>query len=139
MRVLLVSLLCIYSGIERDDNRPAANKVLEGKLPVAEKPFRYGSNNITNPIPLVQTTPRYSEKALELKANGVVWLQGVIRKNGRVDGFKVIKKPEGDAGVELAKIAVYEVYENWRFKPGMIDGKPVDVLATIEVKFNLGN
>ena len=40
-------------------------------------------------------------------------------------------------GHGLNEQAVHEISSNWRFKPGMLDGKPVHTLATIEVRFNL--
>ena len=99
-----------------------------------------GSNSIANPIPLVQTAPSYTTAALEAQVEGTLWLQGIIRKTGRVDSFKVISWPKPGEKKEnygLVESAIKEISENWRFKPGMIEGKPVDVLATIEVHFNL--
>ena len=92
-----------------------------------------GSKQVTNPVPLVQTTPSYTKAALVAEVQGVVWIQAVIRKTGKVDSFKVIQ----GLGHGLDEQAIQEISTNWRFKPGMLDGKPVDVLATIEVQFNL--
>ena len=92
-----------------------------------------GSKQVTNPVPLVQTTPSYTKAALVAEVKGVVWIQAVIRKTGKVDSFKVIR----GLGHGLDEQAIQEISTNWRFKPGMLDGKPVDVLATIEVQFNL--
>ena len=99
-----------------------------------------GSKSVTNPIPLVQTTPSYTKAALDARVEGTLWLQGIVRKTGRVDSFKVISWPKPGEKKEnygLVESAIKEISENWRFKPGMIEGKPVDILATIEVQFNL--
>ncbi len=95
------------------------------------------SDTVVNPVPLVQTTPAYPEEAHRAKVQGVVWLQAIIRKNGRVDKFKLIKRPPGRAGWLLSKAAAEEIARNWRFKPGTLNGKPVDVLSTMEVQFKL--
>lgn len=137
MKILLVSLLCIYSGIESDIETRSRTPDRPITIPESSRVYRPGGA-VTNPVPTVQTTPQYSDKALKERLEGTVWLQGIIRKNGRVDSFKVIRNPEGEKGAELVRLAVYEVYENWRFKPGTLNGTPVDVLATIEVQFNLG-
>ena len=94
--------------------------------------YRYGSG-VTNPVPIVQTTPSYTDAAIKAKVQGVVWLQAIIRKDGNVDSFKVIR----GLGHGLEEQAIQEIATNWRFRPGMLNGSPVDVLATIEVQFNL--
>ena len=90
-------------------------------------------SGISNPVPLQQTTPSYTDAAIKAKAQGVVILQAIIRRNGRVDNFKVLR----GLGYGLEEKAIQEIATNWRFRPGTLDGKPVDVLATIEVQFNL--
>lgn len=95
-------------------------------------PYRIGGG-VTNPVVLVQTTPKYTDDAIKAKVQGVVFLQAVIRKNGRADSFKVIR----GLGYGLEESAIREIATNWKFKPGMKDGREVDVLATIEVTFTL--
>ena len=82
----------------------------------------------------MQSTPSYTQAAIDAKVQGVVWLQAIIRKDGNVDSFKVIQ----GLGHGLEEQAIREIETNWRFRPGMFDGKPVDVLVTIEIQFNIG-
>ena len=67
-------------------------------------------------------------------AGGIVIIQAVIRKNGRADSFKVLSD---HLGYGLEERAIQEIANNWRFRPGTLRGRPVDVMATIEVQFNL--
>ena len=90
-------------------------------------------SGVSNPQILVQTTPSYTDSAIKSKVQGIVILQAVIRRTGRVDSFKVIRA----LGHGLEEQAIQEIAQNWRFRPGTLHGKPVDVLATIEVQFNL--
>ena len=85
------------------------------------------------PLILQQTTPSYTDDAIKAKVQGIVILQAVIRKNGRVDSFKVLR----GLGYGLEEKAIQEIATQWRFRPGTLQGRPVDVLATIEVQFNL--
>jgi len=94
--------------------------------------YKLGSG-VTNPVPIKQTTPSYTDEAIKAKAQGVVLLQAIIRKDGRVTDFKVIR----GLGYGLEEKAIEEIATNWRFRPGTLQGRPVDVLATIEVQFNL--
>jgi len=89
---------------------------------------------ITMPELLEQTTPGYTDEAIRAKVEGFIILQVVIRKSGRADSFKVLSGP----GYGLEENAIQEIASNWRFRPATLDGKPVNVLATIEVQFNLG-
>lgn len=94
--------------------------------------YRVGGG-VSQPQILVQTTPSYTDDAIKAKVQGVVVLQAIIRKNGRADSLKVIR----GLGFGLEESAIKEIAANWRFKPGTRNGQPVDVLATIEVIFNL--
>ena len=131
--------LCIYSGIiEAGYEKRAVDQTLVGKIPVVnpKKPIHhFGSGSVTNPVPLVQTTPNYPKDALDKKLTGKVWLKGTIRKDGSVSIIQVLRYPEG--GESLIKAAMKEVTQNWKFKPEMLNGEPVDVLTTIKIEFNL--
>ena len=68
--------LCIYSGIiEAGYEKRAVDQTLVGKIPVVnpKKPIHhFGSGSVTNPVPLVQTTPNYPKDALDKKLTGKV-------------------------------------------------------------------
>jgi protein TonB len=60
-------------------------------------------------------------------------LELIVRENGVPDTIRVVRSldPEG-----LDAEAVQAVRQ-WRFRPGHINGSPVDVLVTIIVNFHL--
>jgi periplasmic protein TonB len=89
--------------------------------------------DVSDPIVLVQTKPTYTDEAIKAKVQGVVLLSAIIRRNGQVDTFRVLR----GLGYGLEEKAIQEIASNWRFRPGTRNGVPVDVLATIEVTFNL--
>lgn len=85
------------------------------------------------PVPLLQPTPAYTEEARKSRTEGLVVLQAVIRKDGTVAVVRVIR----GLGRGLDESAIEAVANRWRFRPGTVDGQPVDVPATIEVSFRL--
>ncbi|PYU89107.1 MAG: hypothetical protein DMG08_22905 [Acidobacteria bacterium] len=85
------------------------------------------------PIPVNQPLPLYTEEARKAKVEGLVLLQAIVRKDGTVDSFKVIR----GLGYGLDESAINTIATKWRFKPGSLNGQPVDVQATIEVSFRL--
>ena len=87
---------------------------------------------VSLPEALVKPEPEYSEEARKAKYQGSVTLQIVVDEKGNVKDIRVVKK----LGLGLDEKAI-EAVAKWRFKPGMKDGKPVAVIATVEVSFRL--
>ncbi len=90
-------------------------------------------NGVTEPIPIYNPRPNYTEEARKARMEGVLVLQAIIRRDGSVDSFKVIK----GLGYGLDEISINTIATKWKFKPGTFKGAPVDVLANIEVTFRL--
>jgi TonB family protein len=93
--------------------------------------FRIGGG-VSAPSVLSKVEPEYSEEARKAKWQGTVVLSLVVDDQGRPQNLKVLRS----LGLGLDQKAI-EAVEKWRFKPGMKDGKPVPVMATIEVNFRL--
>ena len=79
---------------------------------------------------LHKVEPEYSYDARAGHVQGNVVLQLAVSEKGRPVGISVIS-PLGFGLDERAQAAV----EKWEFAPGMKDGKPVKILATVEVNF----
>ncbi len=95
-------------------------------------PYVLGSG-VKEPVVLRQPLPPYTEEARKMRAEGIVVLQAIVRKDGSVDSFKVIR----GLGYGLDESAIRTIASKWRFQPGMYKGKPVDVLVDIEVAFSI--
>lgn len=87
---------------------------------------------VSLPVPEYKPEPEYSEEARKAKHQGTVMLQIVVDEKGVPRDIRVVRK----LGLGLDEKAI-EAVSKWRFKPGMKDGKPVAVIATIEVSFRL--
>ena len=90
-------------------------------------------DGVTAPSVLNKVTPEYSNEARTAQLEGTVVLSLVVDDQGRPQNLKVVRS----LGLGLDTKAI-EAVEKWSFKPGMKDGKPVPVMATIEVNFKLG-
>jgi TonB family protein len=93
--------------------------------------YRPGGGVIA-PIATFKPEPEYSEEARKAKWSGTVSLQIIVDATGAPKDIRVTKP----LGMGLDQKAV-EAVMKWRFKPGTKDGKPVPVIATIEVTFRL--
>jgi len=91
-----------------------------------------GRHNVTAPQLLYKIDPEFSEEARKAKFSGVVILAIEVDPNGRATGFRVIQSP----GLGLDQKAI-DAVKQWRFRPGLEDGKPVTTNATVQVNFRL--
>jgi protein TonB len=93
--------------------------------------FRIGSG-VSSPSIIHKVEPEYSEEARKAKWQGTVQLSVVVDEFGHPRDIKVAQA----LGLGLDQKAI-EAVQQWLFKPGMKDGKPVAVFATIQVTFHL--
>ena len=93
--------------------------------------YRLGTG-VVPPILQRQVRPSYTDEALARKIQGSVELEVVILANGTVGPVRILQSL--DRGLDLKAI---EAVRQWRFKPGLFQSKPVDVLAVITVDFTL--
>ena len=81
---------------------------------------------------LVQSVlPVYPDVAKQAGIEGSVRLKAYIGKDGTVESLKVVSGPP--ALVDAAAEAV----RHWRYRPTLVDGKPVNVTTTVTVDFRL--
>lgn len=91
------------------------------------------SDSIRPPIAAFQPVPSYTPEAREAKIEGIVILQMVIRKDGTVTDVKVVR----GLGYGLDEAARDAIVNKWKFRPGTLNGRPVNVRAHAEVSFRL--
>ena len=82
------------------------------------------------PVPIHKADPQYTEEARNAKIEGAVLIQMVIDENGIPTEPKVVRSL--DKGLDGKAI---EAVKQWRFRPGLKDGKPVPVTAKVEINF----
>jgi TonB family protein len=93
--------------------------------------YRIGGG-VTAPTLVYKVQPEYTEQARNARFEGTVILFVVITPDGRPTDIKVLRA----LGMGLDEAAVNCV-KKWKFKPGLKDGTPVPVQATIEVNFRM--
>jgi len=76
--------------------------------------------------------PEYPELAARARVQGAVLLEATIAKDGSVKDVKVLR------GLPLGlDEAAMDAVSQWRYKPTLLDGRPVEVLLTVVVNFAL--
>jgi TonB family protein len=93
--------------------------------------YRAGGD-VSSPILISKVEPEYSEEARRAKYSGAVLLSVIIDEQGVPQDIRVVRP----LGLGLDEKAI-EAVRHWRFRPGVHNGKPVRVRASIEVTFRL--
>lgn len=79
--------------------------------------------------------PPYPSRARQLGQQGTVILLLLIGPNGRVLRGRV----DRSSGYPLLDgSALHTVVQQWRFKPGTVNGKPVASWVRVPVEFSIG-
>jgi protein TonB len=81
---------------------------------------------------LWKTEPEYSEEARQARFQGSVLLALEIDAQGRPKNIRVVRS----LGLGLDERAVAAVAQ-WKFKPGLVNGRPVSAPVSVEVSFRL--
>lgn len=75
--------------------------------------------------------PIYPAAAKSQHVEGVVALDAVITKDGRIGELEVLTGPKA------LQRAAYDAVKTWKFKPHLVDGQPVEVQTQIRVMFHI--
>jgi len=100
-------------------------------LPGGPQRIRVGGN-VTAANLISQVKPLYPAGARDAGIEGTVHLQGLIGADGVLLGLTPLNNIDRD----LTAAAV-EAVKQWRYKPTLLNGEPVEVLTTIDVEFKL--
>lgn len=84
------------------------------------------------PVEIVREKPVYPEMAVLTERNGVVWVQALVDKEGRVRDARILRPSGSNVGFEEA--ALEAAYKNV-YKPAIQNGRPVAVWVSYKVDF----
>jgi periplasmic protein TonB len=94
--------------------------------------YRPGMAGVTQPRPLYEPDPDYSDAARKAKYQGSVLLWLVVGADGLTHNIRV----QRSLGMGLDEKAIAAV-STWRFQPDTLNGKPVAVEVNVQVSFRL--
>ena len=108
---------------------PAINQPEVAKPP--QGPIRV-SAGVQSARLVKKVIPEYPPLARAARISGVVHLIGVIARDGSIRNLQLV------SGHPLLSHAALEAVEQWIYRPTLLNGEPVEVIAPIDVYFNLG-
>jgi TonB family protein len=123
------------SNVHEEKVPPVEGNTVAGTAPVAgEAPYPVRvSSGVIRGLLIHTVQPIYPPGARQAHIEGVVVLQAKITKEGRIADLRLISGPK-----ELAEAAIGAV-QQWRYRPYMLKGEPVEVETQMQVNFTLSH
>ena len=89
------------------------------------------SQGVSQGLLLKKVQPAYPANALRLRLEGAVQLMATISKNGEISAVKVLS---GEP--QLARAAA-DAVKQWKYKPYLLNGAPVEIQTQVTLNFKL--
>jgi len=89
------------------------------------------SQGVSQGLLLKKVAPSYPQNALRMHIEGMVELLATISKTGEITKIKVVS---GDA--QLTR-AASDAVKQWKYKPYLLNGEPVEIQTQVTVNFKL--
>ena len=91
------------------------------------------SQGVSQGLLLKKVQPVYPPSALRMRTEGAVKLSATVGKTGSITTVKVI------SGEPLLGQAAMEAVKQWKYKPYLLNGDPVEIQTEVTINFKLPN
>jgi protein TonB len=117
----------VIGGIVSATSSPAYVPKLQ---PVMPQRIRI-SQGVTKGLLIQKIQPQYPVLAKAARVQGDVVLSAIISKEGNIENLQLV------SGHPMLVPAAIETVKQWRYRPYLLNGQPVEVETTITVTFEL--
>ena len=119
----------VIGGILSSTNTAAVPKLV---APAPTKRIRV-SQGVTEGRLIQKIEPKYPPIAVSAHIRGLVLLTAIISKTGEIQNLTLV------SGHPLLVPAAIQAVQQWRYRPFLLNGEPVEVETTITVNFELSH
>jgi protein TonB len=109
---------------------PPPEPVQAPKLPVTSAPVQVGGDVQLAKL-IKRTIPTYPYQAKHARVQGLVRLEAIIGEDGTIQKLRAL------SGHPLLVPAALAAVKRWRYRPTLLNGRPVPVITQVEVRFTL--
>jgi protein TonB len=89
------------------------------------------SSGVSSGLLIRRVNPTYPPLARQARIQGVVILQAQISKDGSIENLQLV------SGHPMLAPAAIEAVKQWKYKPYLLNGEPVEVDTQVQVNFTL--
>lgn len=133
---------CVEGGVDYGANGTDGGNTLMAQLlhtdpvqPVikgpAEATRKLVISHMQESMLISRVEPKYPPLAIASRTEGPVVLAAVIGRDGRIENLRLV------SGHPLLAKAALDAVQQWRYRPTVLNGQPVEVETQITVKFTL--
>ena len=97
----------------------------------AQKAVQQVSKGVMAGLLIHRVVPDYPPIPRTMRIEGTVVLQATIARNGSIENLRVLSGPA------LLQQAALDAVAQWRYRPYLLNGQPVEVETTVNVEFKL--
>jgi periplasmic protein TonB len=139
--------LCLLVGVRAEaaekqthNTSQAAPSAQSETLPAG---VRRAGDGVSVPKPIYTPEAEYAEKARKKKLSGYCKMSLIVDTDGHVRDVRVIHSVAEDQPKKLRAAALaldekaMEAVRQYRFEPGLLEGKPVPVTLTVAINFQI--
>jgi len=111
---------------------PADQSLAATPQPLLGAPKRVRiSSGVAQGLVVTKVPPQYPQDAKDQQIQGVVVLKVIVDKEGNVENIQLL------SGHPLLVPAAIEAVKQWKYKPYLLNGAPVEVETQVQVNFTL--
>jgi protein TonB len=99
--------------------------------PAAPAATQHVSSGVMQGMLIYKAIPTYPAVAQATRTSGTVVLQATISRTGTIENLRVVSGPA------LLRQAALDAVKQWRYRPYMLNGQPVEVETAVSVEFTL--
>ncbi len=99
--------------------------------PAATPAMQRVSSGVMQGMLIYKVIPTYPEVAQATRTSGTVILQATISRTGTIENLRVV------SGSALLRQAALDAVKQWRYRPYILNGQPVEVETAVSVEFKL--
>jgi protein TonB len=112
-------------------DNPFGGRGVQPVVRPAVQSIRRVSLGVMEGMLIYRVLPVYPVPARAMRIAGRVELQATIARDGTIDNLRVVDGPR------LLQQAAIDAVKQWRYRPYLLNGEPVEVETTINVDFKL--
>jgi len=130
-------MLCVATALAAQESTPESKgetTPAPARIPKIATPQRVRvSQGVSNGLVVKRVPPEYPDEARRGGIQGKVVMHAIIDKAGAVAKLELV------SGDSLLAPAAIDAVKQWKYKPYLLNGKPVEVDTQITVNFTLSN